>query len=424
MESPIPEYLRAALESVEADDSGAVADYIPELASADPDQLAVAVSTVDGYVYEVGDTETEFSIQSISKPFVYALALADRGFDEVLGKIGVEPTGDAFNDISLEEDTGRPRNPMVNAGAIATHTLAGPEGASAQQRIERILAGLSAFAGRELTVDEEVFESELSTAYRNRALANLLRANDIIADDPVIAVAGYTRQCSVLVTTRDLALMAATLANGGVNPKTGRPVVPGPVVRQVLSVMSTCGMYDGAGDWMTRVGIPAKSGVAGGLIGALPGEVGVATFSPRLDRHGNSVRGVDLFTRFTNDMDLHIMGSAPAASSTIRSAKVIGTGEDAVSVIRLQGAIRFSGAERVVRAVTENPPTTTRVVLELSRVNELDEAASRMFENLILELAKAGYQVFAVDPDGVLDTRDVEDPVVRLNSIEELVPTS
>jgi glutaminase len=217
--------------------------------------------------------------------------------------------------------------------------------------------------------------------------------------------------------------MAATLANGGVNPKTGRPVVPGPVVRQVLSVMSTCGMYDGAGDWMTRVGIPAKSGVAGGLIGALPGEVGVATFSPRLDRHGNSVRGVDLFTHFTNDMDLHIMSSAPAASSTIRSAKVIGSGADAVSVIRLQGAIRFSGAERVVRAVTESPPTTTRVVLELSLVNELDEAASRMFESMILELTKAGYRVFTVDPDGVLNTRDVQDLITSVGSIEELVPT-
>ena len=422
MRSPIPDYLTAALESVQADDSGAVADYIPELAAADPDRLGVAVCTVDGYVYEIGDTDVEFSIQSISKPFVYALALADRGFDEVLGKVSVEPTGDAFNDISLEPDTGRPRNPMVNAGAIATHTLAGPVGADVDERVERILDGLSAFAGRDLSIDQSVYESEISTGYRNRALADLLRANDIITEDPLTAVDGYTKQCSTLVTARDLALMAATLANGGVNPKTERPVVPGNVVRQVLSVMSTCGMYDGAGDWMTRVGVPAKSGVAGGVIGALPGEVAIATFSPRLDQHGNSVRGVDLFTRFTADMNLHIMGSAPSAASTIRAIQVLGNSDDPVYVMEVQGAVRFSDGERVVREFADHPPAATRVALDLSRVSSIGEAASRMLNQLVERLIDDGHKVYVIDADDRLGHHDIdESKVTPLHSIDQLI---
>ncbi|MCF8610097.1 glutaminase [Gordonia sp. HY285] len=406
MRSPIPDYLAEALLSVEADQSGQTADYIPELASADPDRLAVAMCTHDGRLYSQGDCDQAFSIQSISKPFVYALALADRGFDEVLEKVSVEPSGDAFNEISFEPGTGRPLNPMINAGAIAAHTLAGPRGATPTERTSRIIHGLSAFAGRQLTVDNGVFESEITTAYRNRALANMLRANEIIGGEPLEAVVGYTRQCSLLVTVKDLAMMAATLANRGVNPVTGAPVVPAPVVRQVLSVMATCGMYDGAGDWMTRVGIPAKSGVAGGLIGALPGQAGIATFSPRLDQHGNSVRGVDLFRRFTSDMGMHLMEVPPSGPSVVRGRRLLGAGKHAIQVVSLQGSIRFAGAERVLRELEDEPLTQKTVAISLVRVTTVGDVARRMLLEAVRRLTLDGHDVYLVDPDRVLPDPD------------------
>lgn len=406
MRSPIPDYLAEALRSVEVDRSGARADYIPELADADPERLAAALCTLDGRVYSAGDCDVEFSIQSISKPFVYALALADRGFEEVLGKVWVEPSGDVFNEISLEPDTGRPRNPMINAGAIAMHSLAGPVGATPTERFNRILNGLSAFAGRRLTVDEDVYQSEITHAYRNRALANMLRAHQIIDEEPLLVVDGYTRQCSVLVTVDDLAVMAATLANRGVNPVSGRPVVAAPVVRQVLSVMSTCGMYDGAGDWMTRVGVPAKSGVAGGLIGALPGQAGIATFSPRLDAHGNSVRGAELFQRFTADMGMHLMDAPRAAPSVIRDSFRIGSGTAAVDVLVLQGDLRFATAERLVRRYAEEPPTATRVAIDLERVLAVDDVGRRMLLEAVRRLTLDGYEMYLIDPAGVVPEPD------------------
>lgn len=260
----IPDYLAEALRDVESDTSGERAGYIPELAAANPERLGAAFAMIDGEVYGAGDIDTEFTIQSISKPFVYALALADRGFGPVLARVGVEPSGEAFNEISLESDTGRPLNPMINAGAITVHSLAGAEDLKPTERVERVLHGLSAFAGRRLSMDEAVCASEMEHAHRNLAIAHMLRSHDVLTEDPRAVVDGYTRQCSVLVTTRDLAMMAATLANRGTNPLSGEQVVPEPVVRQVLSVMFSCGMYDAAGDWTTQVGIPAKSGVAGG----------------------------------------------------------------------------------------------------------------------------------------------------------------
>ncbi|GAA4758218.1 glutaminase [Gordonia alkaliphila] len=406
MRSPIPDYLTDVLRAVEPDQSGATADYIPELAQADPDRLAAALCTVDGHVYSAGDATAAFSIQSISKPFAYALALADRGFDAVLEKVSVEPSGNAFNEMSVEPETGRPLNPMINAGAIATHSLTGPLGATPDERVARVIDGLSAFAGRRLEIDESVYHSEIRHAYRNRSLANMLRAYDIIADDPLVAVAGYTRQCSVLVTTEDLAVMAGTLANRGVNPLTGRPVVSAEVVRQTLSVMATCGMYDGAGDWMTRVGVPAKSGVAGGLIGALPGQVGIATFSPRLDRHGNSVRGADLFTRFTADMGMHLMEVPPAGPSAIRSRRIIGPADDEVALFSLQGDLRFAAAERVVREFQENPPEQSRVAISLRRVFSIDAVARRMVLEAVRRLTLDGHDVYLIDPDTVLPDPD------------------
>ncbi|GAB10260.1 glutaminase [Gordonia araii NBRC 100433] len=405
MRSPIPDYITEVLGSVESDDSGAPADYIPELAAADPDRLAAAMATLDGEVYAVGDADVPFTIQSISKPFVYALALTDRGLDDVLAKVGVEPSGEAFNEVSLD-DTGRPLNPMINAGAITAHSLAGGKGIGPAERFERVAEGLSAFAGRELEVDEAVFESEMTTAHRNLSIAHMLRAYDILDEDPVPVVEGYTRQCSLLVTTNDLALMAATLANHGVHPTTGKQIVSEPVVRQVLSVMTTCGMYDAAGDWVTQVGIPAKSGVAGGLIGALPGQVGIATFSPRLDKHGNSVRGISLFERFSDDMGMHML-EVPAASRTVlRSDDRVG---DDLRLYVLQGGLRFAEAEHVVRAVTADAPDEPRVAFDLSHVHAMDSVARRMLLEVTRRLSLDGRDVYLIDPERIIDTPDPGD---------------
>jgi glutaminase len=409
MRSMIPDYLTEALEDVAPDASGAPAGYIPELATADPDRLGAAFATVDGEVYGAGDTDVEFTIQSISKPFTYALALADRGFDAVLAKVGVEPSGEAFNEISLEDGSGRPLNPMINAGAITAHALAGSEELDPTERLERVVAGLSAFAGRRLGVDEAVFASEMDHAHRNLAIAHMLRSHEILDEDPTAVVAGYTRQCAVLVTARDLALMAATLANRGVNPRSGEQVVPDPVVRQVLSVMATCGMYDAAGDWATQVGIPAKSGVAGGLIGALPGQIGIATFSPRLDVHGNSVRGVSLFERFSTDMGMHLMEVPPPARSVVRSNHVVGSGSDAIRVLELQGGIRFAGAERVVREAVGTVPAEAGMALDLTMVHSLDDVSRRMLLEVARRITLDGHHVFIVDPELVLPDPDPGD---------------
>ncbi len=408
MRSPVPDYLAEALADVAPDRSGATAGYIPELAAADPEQLAAVFAMVDGELYGAGDVDAELTIQSISKPFTYALALADRGFDAVLAKVGVEPSGEAFNELSLE-GSGRPLNPMINAGAITAHSLAGAPGIGSEARVGRVVDGLSAFAGRRLQVDESVCASELEHAHRNLAIAHMLRSYGVLTEDPDAVVAGYTRQCSLLVTTRDLAVMAATLANRGVNPRSGERVVPEAVVRQVLSVMSTCGMYDGAGDWATRVGIPAKSGVAGGLIGALPGQVGIATFSPRLDPHGTSVRGHALFGRFSSDMGLHLMEVPPSARGVVRSNHVTGTGESATRVLQLQGGIRFAGAERVVREAVSTAPAEARVALDLTMVHSVDDVSRRMLLEVVRRLSLDGHDVYLVDPEGVLPDPDPGD---------------
>ncbi|MFL1376703.1 MULTISPECIES: glutaminase [unclassified Nocardiopsis] len=422
MRSPIPDYLVEALESVESDGSGALADYIPELAGADPERLGTAFATVDGEVYAAGDADHAFTIQSISKPFAYALAVADRGLDAVLEKVGVEPSGEAFNEISLQAGTGRPLNPMINAGAIATHSLVGPERADAAARLERVVEGLSAFAGRRLHPDESVCTSEMEHAHRNLAIAHMLRTHGILTEDPYTVVEGYVRQCSLLVTVRDLAVMAATLANNGRNPVTGEQVVPGPVVRQVLSVMSTCGMYDSAGTWATQVGIPAKSGVAGGLIGSLPGQVGIATFSPRLDPFGNSVRGVSLFKRFSADMGLHLMEVPAPARAVVHGTRVVGAGADAVRVVELQGAIRFSGAERLVRDMVATAPGEPGVALDLTLVHSLDDVARRMLLEVVRRLTLDGHEVYLVDPEDVVPEPDPGDGgrVTVVGTVEEI----
>src|SRR6185295_11545469 len=233
----------------------------------------------------------------------------------VLQKVGVEPTGDAFNSISLEPGTGRPRNPMINAGAIAT---AGLIGGRADKRINRLLETFGAYAGRPLTLDEAVFNSENETGHRNRAIGHMLRNFDILTSDPIPVVELYFKQCSISVTCRDLATMAATLANHGINPLTGKQALRGEYVESVLSVMETCGMYDFAGEWVYKVGMPAKSGVAGGVIAVLPGQLGIGVFSPRLDARGNSVRGIRVCEELSRRFDLHLLNRPGVGRSVIR----------------------------------------------------------------------------------------------------------
>jgi len=422
MHSPIPSYLDEVLQSVAADRTGVLANYIPELAEVDPERLGASIAMVDGELYASGDTDSLFTIQSISKPFVYALALADRGFEKVLDKVGVEPSGEPFNEISLEDSSGRPLNPMINAGAITTHSLVGTETMNRAERMERVISGLSAFAGRSLDVDEAVYSSEIEHAHRNLAIAHMLRSHDILTENPTGVVEGYTRQCSLLVTVQDLAMMAATLANYGIQPVTGEQVVPKTVVRQVLSVMFTCGMYNAAGDWATQVGIPAKSGVGGGIIGAVPGQLGLATFSPRLDVHGNSVRGVSLFERFSSDMGMHVMNIPTVARSAIRANYRIGSGEKITQVIQLQGRIRFAGAERVIREIVDTHYMGTRIALDVTRVYSVDEVAQHMLLEIMRRMRHEGYTVYLIDQDDTITNLEALKAmdVAVLGSIDEL----
>lgn len=284
---------------------GSVASYIPELAKADPNWFAICVVPLNGPIYEVGDASQLFTIQSISKVFVYGLALEDHGREGVLSRVGVEPTGDPFNSIiRLDENSKRPDNPMVNAGAIATTNLI--KGCGPTDRLNRLLAMVSRYVGREVFVDISVFMSERTTGHRNRAMAHLMRNFGMIDDRIDEALDLYFQQCSVLVNCRDLAVMAATLANKGVNPLTGERAVATGFVRNILSVMYTCGMYNFAGEWAYRVGLPAKSGVSGGIIGVVPNQAGIAVFSPPLDRHGNSVRGLGVFEELSQRFGLHL----------------------------------------------------------------------------------------------------------------------
>jgi len=293
-ELPVPEEVRdvvtEAYERYRGNGDGEVAGYIPILASASPDWFGISVVGARGRSFEIGDVDTTFSIQSVSKPFVFALVCEAIGYAEAREKLGVNGTGLPFDSLmAVELNADRTMNPLVNAGAMATTSLM--PGDSAEEKWACIQAGLSGFAGRELTVNDEVYASESATNQRNQGIAHLLRSYGRLYADPDVATDVYTRQCSLEVTVHDLAVMAATLANGGVNPITGRQVIASAVCRRVLAVMATAGLYELSGDWLYEVGMPGKSGVSGGIVTVAPGKGGLATFSPPLDVAGNSVRG-------------------------------------------------------------------------------------------------------------------------------------
>jgi glutaminase len=418
--SPIQQHLEELHRELSGVTEGAVATYIPELAKANPDWFGICVVTTNGGLYDAGDSRQTFTIQSISKPFVYGLALEDRGRAEVFAKIGVEPTGDAFNSISLDPDTGRPRNPMINAGAIASTGLV--EGKTSAGRLQRILDMFELYAGSELKVDEAVYRSESETGHRNRAIGHMLRNFGILTEDPTPTLELYFKQCSILANCRDLAVMAATLANRGVNPITGKQAIRGEYVESVLGVMGTCGMYDFAGEWLHDVGMPAKSGVAGGIIAVLPGQLGIGVFSPRLDAHGNSIRGIRVCDALSRHWDLHLFNRPGIGRSAIRvrssgaqfnSSRIRTVAEseslrehgDGIQLYQLQGNLAFASAEMVMRELIERAAAIEFLILDFKRVLTVSESASRLFAALLGEYAKADRRIVFTHVEGVRELR-------------------
>ncbi len=406
--SPIQDYLRELHARYAELRDGEVATYIPELAKANPDWFGICVVTTEGHVYEVGDSRQHFTIQSISKPFVYGLALEDNTRAEVMKKISVEPTGEAFNAISLEPGTGRPRNPMINAGAIAAAGLIA--GKEAPIRLRRMLEMFSLYVGDDVALDEPVYQSESATGHRNRAIGHMLRNFNILTEPPEPVVDLYFKQCSVSVNCRDLGMMAATLANHGINPVTRRQAIRGEYVESVLSVMGSCGMYDYAGEWLYRVGMPAKSGVAGGVIAVLPGQLGIGVFSPPLDSRGNSVRGLKVCDDLSRHFDLHLFNTPHESKSAIRlkftAAEVnsnrIRTPEEAetlriqgrgIQIIQLQGNLALSTTEVVVYDVMASVAGLSVVLLDFKHVLSINESATRLFYQLLLKLQEQGIQL-------------------------------
>lgn len=290
---------------------GTVADYIPALASASPDHFGLAVVGVSGRSWTAGDARVAFSIQSVAKPFVFALVCDALGHRRMQELVGVNSTGLPFNSVvAVEQNRDRTANPMVNAGAIAVTSLVAGQGVA--EKWARVRAGLSAFAGRDLALDEAVHASEAATNDRNRGIAHLLQGYGRMYCDPDDAVEVYTRQCSLLVTAMDLAVMGATLADGGVNPITRERVVSADTCWRVLAALATAGLYELSGDWLYEVGLPGKSGVSGALVTISPGKGALGTYSPPLDEAGNSVRGQFAARRLSTRLGLNLFTSTVA----------------------------------------------------------------------------------------------------------------
>ena len=407
--SPVTTLLETLYEAHSDLVAGEVATYIPELASADPDSFGIALATTGGSLYEVGDSRSPFTLQSISKPLTYGLALERLGQQKVHERIGVEPSGDAFNSIDLAPDTGTPANAMINAGAITAAALLANDLGSP---FPDVLDLYGRYAGRTLSMDEAVYASERATGHRNRAIAHLLRTFDVVEGDPEEGLDLYFRQCAVTVDCRDLALIGATLANGGIHPRTGVPAVGANIVRDVLSVMTSCGMYDGAGRWLKRIGLPAKSGVSGGILAVLPGRLAVAVYSPRLDLQGNSTRGVAVCRDLSARLNLHLVRPGERVASPIRSSRTLAdsaskrartaaerrildeTGTEAL-VFELQGELGFGAVEIVSQRLQAMSPLPQAVIVDVRRITAGESGGVGLLEELHATLADEGI-AFAV----------------------------
>src|SRR3982074_1570042 len=397
---PLLRFLDRCHTDFSAETGGSVADYIPALGKADRAHFGVSLATLDGHVYEVGDTRIPFTIQSMSKPFVFALALDTLGAARVESAIGVEPSGDPFNSIRLNAEN-HPFSAMVNAGAIAcTGLIHEAKGSGA---FEYIRQALGRFAGRDLDVDDAVYASENATGDRNRAIGYLLRTNAVIKDNVTSVLEAYFRQCAVLVTARDIAVMAATLANRGVNPVTGEQVMTPYAISRTLSVMTSSGMYDYAGEWIYRVGIPAKSGDGGGILAALPARLGLGSYSPRLDGHGNSVRGIKVCEALSLHYDLHMLNRRDDARNGIfadyniwkspsrrsrrpHERKLLSEHHREVRVMELVGTLSFSNVDYVSRQIAAKPRPQF-IIFDLRRVTSLTPAGTRLLAEGLRELA-------------------------------------
>ena len=400
-------------EKLRSCDDGTVADYIPELSTVDPELFGISLTTPDGHTHAVGDSDASFTIQSVSKAFVYGLVLDAVGAEATESRVDLEPSGDAFNEISLDPVSSKPMNAMINAGAIAVTGLT--PGVGVEERFALLCDRMSAFAGRPLDFDQDVYESERDTGHRNRAIAYLLRNGGILDDRVDEDLDLYFRQCSLLVTCSDLAVMGATLANGGVNPVTGLRVISETSVERVLSVMCSSGMYNSSGTWITRVGLPAKSGVGGGVVAVLPGQLSVAVYSPRLDVQGNSVRGIAAFEELSQRFNLHLFNTPTLADQVIRrdyrlsdSGSTRRWGPDhreylsrtasSVAVIEVQGDLFFASVERLSRAIDEETFART-FILDCSRLGLVDGPSRALLSDIAVDLERIGYQIVVVDPN-------------------------
>ncbi|MGV8908162.1 MAG: glutaminase A [Propionicimonas sp.] len=310
-----PREVRRILAAVHAEVSlttaGENSAVYPALAAADPERFGLSVVATDGQVFDVGDADVAFGLMSVAKPFTFALVCADLGAERARAELGANATGQGFNAVEpvLASPGGR-TNPMVNAGAIATCSRL--PGHGVEEQWTHLLRGLSAFAGRELSLDDDLYAGVSATNFRNREITSALQQQGALTGEPEEALELYTRQSCVLVTAHDLAVMSATLADGGVNPVTHSRVIAQALCQPVLAVMATAGMYERSGDWLYDVGLPGKSGIAGGVLTVSPGKAGLGSFSPRLDGAGNSVRGVLAATLLATELGLGLFSSRPS----------------------------------------------------------------------------------------------------------------
>lgn len=405
MTTPIDSFLDSLLAEIRPIAGGAPASYIPELAKADPALCGIAIATVDGAVHLAGDCAHPFTIQSISKAFVYGHALEVHGRERVLRQVGVEPSGDSFNSIALDMVHKRPFNPMVNSGAIATAELI--EGADTPARRAALEAMFARFAGRALPLDEATYESEKATGHRNRAIAWMMLSAGMLERDPEEVLDLYFRQCSYAVTARDLAIMGAALANDGINPVTGERALAADYVPDVLTVMNSCGMYNYAGQWAYEIGLPAKSGVSGAILAVIPGQAGIAIFSPPIDANGNSVRGVAACRRIAEAFGLHLFRTHPDPRSVIRyeldgrqvrskrtrslpQMQALDGAGGRIRVLEVQDALYFGSVDRLLRRAGDLAREADYLILDVRRVTRADAAACRLLADFHRQLQARG----------------------------------